>query len=198
MKPCSRKELNYARRLAQAGALLLGATLLAGPVQGVGAAQTPAPAAEKVAATPGPGVPFTPEKIASLLPQTVYFAGRTAPLQLRNASGTKFASGSILWVSLVDSSGYSSSVQERYQFYLVTEGPLRVGDVALAAGAYGGGFVGDHFVLMDLGDHTVGEGPTQEDAAMRRPRPLQIVADQPNTVKLYLGRKWVTLRALAR
>ncbi len=196
MKVGSRTRLNFAGRLAGTAVLLAG-SVLGHPFSAYAAAQTAAPAPEKAGTTAGPGVPFTAEKMSSLLPQTVYFAGRTAPLQLRNASGTKFANGSILWVSLVDSSGYSSSVQERYQFYLVTEGPLRFGDVGLRAGAYGGGFVGDHFVLMDLGDHTVGEGPTQADAAMRRPRPLQLTADHPDAVKLYLGRKWVTLRSVA-
>ncbi len=146
------------------------------------------------AAESGPGVPFTAEKLTALLPPSVYFAGRTAPLQTRNAGGTKFANGAIFWVSLVDSSGYASSVQERYQFYIVTEGPVRFGDVTLRPGAYGGGFVGDRLVLMDIGDHSIGEGPIQTDASLRRPRPLQVVADQPGAVKLYLGRKWVTVR----
>ena len=145
-----------------------------------------------------PGVPFTGEKLSSMLPPSVYFAGRSAPLQLRNAGGVKFAGGSILWVSLVDNSGYSTAVQDRYQFYLVTEGPVRFGGIKLNAGAYGGGFVGDKFVLMDLGDHSVGDGPTQTDAALQRPRPLQVIADQPDVVKLYLGRRWVTVRAEPR
>ena len=152
-------------------------------------------AAQSSKSPEAPGTPFSGEKLSSLLPPSVYFAGRTAPLQLRNAGGVRFADGSILWVSLVDSSGYSSAVQDRYQFYLVTEGPVHFGEVMLKAGAYGGGFVGDKFVLMDLGDHPVGEGPTQTDATFQRPRPLQILEDQPNAVKLYLGRRWVTLRS---
>ena len=185
-------------RAAACAALLLGAPGVlrgASPMSyGSPQGETKAGASSASAATSAPGIPFTAEKVSSLLPATVYFAGRTAPLQTRNAGGTVLPSG-ILWISLVDSSGYSTSVQERYQFYFVTEGPVHVGDVALKAGAYGGGFVGDHFVLMDLGDHTVGEGATQNDTEMRRPRPLQVVGDQPNTVKLYLGRRWVVIRA---
>ena len=141
------------------------------------------------------GAPFTPDKLASLLPATVYFQGRSAPLQIRNAAGTTFGNQATFWASLVDTSGYSTSVQERYQFYLVTEAGLRFGDVHLPAGAYGAGYVGDRFVLMDLGGHTLGEGSTQLDAALRRPRPLQILPDSPTSVKLYLGRRWVLLRA---
>ncbi|HLI77887.1 MAG TPA: hypothetical protein VKV02_13155, partial [Acidobacteriaceae bacterium] len=134
------------------------------------------------------------EKLSALLPATVYFQGRSAPLQLRNAGGTSFGPDAIVWVSLVDSSGYSSSVQERYQFYLVTESPLRFGEAHLPAGAYGGGFQGDHFLLMDLGGHTVAEGDVHVDSALARPRPLQVLPESPSSIKLYLGRRWVSLR----
>ncbi len=141
------------------------------------------------------GVPFSSEKLGSLLPATVYFQEKTAPLQLRNAAGTTFGNQAIVWASLVDTSGYSTSVQERYQFYFVTESGLRFGSVHLPAGAYGGGYVGNRFVLMDLGGHSIGEGDTEMDANLRRPRPLQMVADGPTSVKLYLGRRWVLLQA---
>ncbi len=131
-----------------------------------------------------------------MLPATVYFQGQSATLQMRNSGGVIFAGGAPLWVALVDSSGYSTSVQERYQFYLVTEGPLRVGNASLPAGAYGGGFLGDHFLLMDIGGHTIAQGPAQLDQALARPRPLQILADSANSVKLYLGRHWVLLQAI--
>lgn len=147
------------------------------------------------AAPSTPGAVFSAEQLSRLLPPSVYFQGKTAPLQTRNAGGTTFADGAIVWVSLVDASGYATSVQEKYQFYLVTEGPLRVGDARVPAGAYGGGFVGDHFLLMDLGGHTVAQGPVQTDAAMTRPRPLQVVPDTLSSVKLCLGRRWVTLQA---
>ncbi len=143
------------------------------------------------------GAPLPADRLTHLLPETVYFQGRTAPLQLRNAAGTTFGHDAVLWVSLVDASGYATSIQERYQFYLVTEAPLRIGDSQLAAGAYGGGFLGNRFLIMDLGGHTVAEGPTTTDAAFPRPRPLQFVPDTPNSVKLYLGRRWVTLRGAA-
>ena len=148
--------------------------------------------------TTAPGAPFSVETLTPLLPETVYFEGRTAPLQTRNAGGTAFSGNAILWVSLVDSSGYATEVQNRYQFYLVTEGPLRVGTTELAAGAYGGGFLGDRFLLMDLGGHTVAEGSTESAASLARPRPLQLQADTPSSVKLFLRRHFLTLHAIPR
>lgn len=143
----------------------------------------------------GYGTPFKADKLNQLLPATVYFQGKTAPLQLRNAGGSTLSGGVVVWAALVDSSGYASSLQERYQFYLVTEAPLLVGGSRIAAGAYGGGFVGDRFLVMDLGGHTVAEGSTEVDPGLARPRPLQFLPEAPNAVKLFLGRRWVELRS---
>lgn len=114
---------------------------------------------------------------------------------MRNAAGTSFGGGAIVWAALVDSSGYASSVQEKYQFYLVTEVPLRVGASRLAPGAYGGGVVGDHFLFMDLGGHTVAQEPAGNDAALPRPRPLQMLSQSANSVRLLLGRRSIVLQA---
>lgn len=141
-----------------------------------------------------PGVPYNAEQIAGLLPPSVYFSGQTANLQLRNAGAVNL-DGAIVWASLVDSSGYASDVKERYQFYLVTERRLHVGDADLPAGAYGGGFLKDRFVIMDLGGHTVAEGAVQTDGSLQRPRPLQLLPDNSTAVKFFLGRQWVSLRA---
>lgn len=195
---CLQRNSTGSRLLVLGAALLALSPALAGAViPREAAAQPVAPQGNAPAAVSanGAGVPFTAEKLTSLLPATVYFQGRSAPLQLRNAAGVTLADGQIVWASLVDTSGYSTSVQERYQFYLVTEGPLRVGDASIPAGAYGAGFLGDHFLLMDLGGHTLAQGPLQNDTALRRPRPLQIQADSPSAVKLYLGRHWVRLQA---
>lgn len=157
-----------------------------------------APRAAFAQATPAqakPGVPLSPQALASLLPQAVYFQGRTAPVQLRNAAGVTFGNGAIVWAALVDTSGYASNVQQKYQFYLVTECNLRFGNARLPAGVYGGGFVGDRFIVMDVGGHTIAQGPIQTDSAMPRPRPLQMLPESPDAVRLVLGRRWVRLQA---
>lgn len=193
----SRKFLSFLSQSAATGAVRRGAVSvclalgLLSPGSG-GLAQEQAPVS--VPAMSAPGVPFTPEALAKLLPATVYFEGKTAPLQLRNAGAVRFGSGAIVWMALVDSSGYASDVQQKYAFYLVAEDPLRIGAVLLPAGAYGGGFLGDHFVLMDLGGHTVATGPTNLDPELKRPRPLQLLPFAPDAVKLYLGRRWIPLR----
>lgn len=141
------------------------------------------------------GSPLSPETVSKLLPGSVYFQGKIAPLQLRNAAAVRFGPDAIAWVALVDTSGYATDVKEKYQFYLVTEAPLTIGDAKVAAGAYGGGFLGERFLLMDLGGHTVAEGRVEDDPALKRPRPLQLLPEAADAVKLYLGRHWVQMKS---
>ena len=155
-------------------------------------AQMPGPPAPAVSTTPGP---VSADEIPKLLPPSVFFRGQTAPLQLRNAAAIRLPGGAVLFASLVDTSGYSSNVRERYQFYLVTEAPLTIDGKPLAPGAYGAGFLEDGtFVIMDIGGHDILLARTQRDDAMHRPRPLQILPGAtPNDLRLYLGRSFATL-----
>lgn len=143
---------------------------------------------------PSANVLLAPDKLSALLPPSVYFEGKSAPLQTRNAAGASLSGGAILWAALVDTSGYATDVQSRYQFYLVTESPLLLGKSRLAPGAYGGGFVGDQFVIMDIGGHTVVNGPVHTDDALKRPRPLQMTSPSATAMRLYLGRHWIDLQ----
>ena len=97
-------------------------------------------------------------EVQKVLPATVFFRGLSAPVQARNSGGVLFASGGdnrMMLVSLVDTSGYSTSVQEKYQAYLLTEVPLDIGGQRLAPGAYGFGFIaGDTFIVQDIGRMT--------------------------------------------
>lgn len=129
---------------------------------------------------------------AKILPDAVYFAGKSAGTQLRNSAGVHYADGLYVLAVLVDTSGYSSSVQEKYQGYLLTEVPLEFGEHRLPAGAYGVGFVGDHFGVMDIGNHDLLRAAASHDAAMARPTPLQILqGSSPAAYKLCFGRNCV-------
>ncbi len=177
--------------------LLLAFALLLPSAPPPQSSPTSAPA---TSATSAAAALLSPEQVAKLLPPSVYFRGQTAPLQLRNAAAARFPDGAILFASLVDTSGYSTSVRERYQFYLVTEAPLAVGDKTLGPGAYGAGFLEDGaFVVMDIGGHDVLLSRTERDDALHRPRPLQLEAGStPRELRLYLGRSFVTLTRAPR
>ena len=98
-----------------------------------------------------------------------------------------------MFATKVDTGGYSSSVQERYQAYLITEVPLTIGGNRLPPGAYGVGFINNNkFVVMDIGGHDLFVTDSQRDDALSRPTPLQILPDRtPENYRLYGGRTFV-------
>lgn len=133
-----------------------------------------------------------PADMQKLMPATVFYRGQLAPSQMRNSGGVKFADGYFVLAGLVDTSGYSTGVQAKYQAYFITEIPLKVGGENLPAGIYGAGFVGDKFVITDVGAHDVLTVNAGDEAGMKRPVPLQFMADPAGGFRLYAGRKYVS------
>src|SRR5437660_7284115 len=86
-----------------------------------------------------------------LFPESVFFRGQTAPAQMRNTGGIHFSDDLYVLAGLVDNSGYSTGIREKYQAYLITEATLQLGTQTLKPGAYGVGFIeGGQFVVLDL------------------------------------------------
>ncbi|MGA8668290.1 MAG: hypothetical protein WB679_00355 [Terracidiphilus sp.] len=133
-----------------------------------------------------------PADTQKLLPAAVYYKAQSAPTQLRNSGGVKFADGYYLLATLVDTSGYSSDVASKYQAYFITEVPIKIGGQSLPAGVYGVGFVpGDKFVVTDVGAHDVLTVSSSSDQEIKRPLPLQVTTDAAGGFRLYEGRKYV-------
>ncbi|MGA3263870.1 MAG: hypothetical protein ABSC47_07470 [Terracidiphilus sp.] len=133
-----------------------------------------------------------PADMQKLLPASVFYRAQVATTQLRNSGGVKFADGYYVLATMVDTSGYSSAVQSKYQAYFITEVPLKMGGQNLPAGAYGVGFIaGNKFVVTDMGAHDVLTVAADEDAGLKRPVPLQVAADQSGGFRLYAGRRYV-------
>jgi hypothetical protein len=138
---------------------------------------------------------------APLLPATVFYRGKVAPIQARNSAGLRLPNAKLALVALVDTSGYATSIQQTYQGYLITEIGLKLGDKHLPPGAYGFGFIaGDRMVVMDLGGNEILTTTTTHDSAMPRPTPLQILPDTsaPSHFRLYLGRNFLTLEPIVQ
>jgi hypothetical protein len=135
--------------------------------------------------------------VAPLVPPAVFFAGKVASTQVRNAGAAKLPGDHYIVSVLVDTSGYSTSVQEKYQAYLITEATLTIDGHSLPAGAYGCGFIAnDTFIVMDIGGATLFTAHSTRDAELRRPTPLQMLASPDgNGYRLYVGRSYVTLQA---
>ena len=77
--------------------------------------------------------------------------------------------------ALVDASGYSTAIQQKYQGMLVTETKLDIGGSALPPGQYGFGFTADgKFVVMDVANNEVLNTTSQTDAGTEAPRAFEI------------------------
>ena len=148
-------------------------------------------AQEKDAKPTKPGL-LTAEEVKAALPEQVFFRGEKAPVQLRNAGGIRFAGGRLALITLVETSGYSTAIQEKYQAYLITEVRLKIGAQVLAPGAYGCGIVNGRFTVMDLAANEVFSVDAPSDASMKRPRPFLLTAEGDGYV-LHLGKNKVTL-----
>ena len=133
-----------------------------------------------------------PADMQKLMPASVYYKGQSATTQLRNSGGVKFADGSFVLTTLVDTSGYSTGVAAKYQAYFITETPIKLGGHALPAGVYGIGFIdGDKLVVTDVGAHDVMTVSTATDTDLKRPMPLQVMADAAGGYRIYAGRRYV-------
>jgi len=135
-----------------------------------------------------------PADTQKMLPASVYYKGQSATTQLRNSGGVKFADGSYLLATMVDTSGYSSDVSSKYQAYFITEVAIKFGGQSLPAGIYGIGFIGgDKVVVTDVGAHDVLTVSSANDEGLKRPTPLQVVTDPGGGFRLYAGRRYVSL-----
>ena len=134
---------------------------------------------------------LTAMQAAKLLPDAVFFRGQSASIQARNSVGIHFGNDRYVLAALVDTSGYSSGVQQKYQAYLITEVALDFNGRTLKPGAYGVGIVQNHFIVMDIAANDLFTAPVQHDAEIKRPTPLQLDADGVH-YRLYFGRDYVS------
>jgi hypothetical protein len=133
------------------------------------------------------------DELKNVVPAEFFFRGQKAPTQLRNSAGFQTAEGKTVFAALVDNSGYSTAIQQKYQGILVTESKLNIGGSELAPGEYGFGFVADKFVVMNVANEDTLSVPYLTDADLKRPVPLKMVEDGAG-YKLYAGRKWVAVK----
>src|SRR5579863_4586344 len=133
------------------------------------------------------------DELKKAVPAEFYFLEQKALTQMRNSAGFQLANGKITLAALVDSSGYSSDVQQKYQGLLITESKLSIGGSDLPAGEYGFRFVADKFVVMNVANEDLLSSAYQTDAELKRPVPLKM-ADDGASYKLYAGRKWIAIK----
>jgi hypothetical protein len=140
-----------------------------------------------------PGV-LSGQDVKHVLPATYFFRGQSAPVQLRNSGGFSTADGKMVLAGFVDTTGYSTDVQAKYQGFFITEVKLSVEGTDLVPGSYGFGFSKDgKFLVMDVGANDLFTVSGHVDDKLTRPVPLKVVSDGDG-YRLYAGRKWVALK----
>src|ERR1700747_3152200 len=121
---------------------------------------------------------LTGDQVKKLAPNSYYFSGQSAAVQVRNTAGLKNAGGKVVLAGLVDASGYSTAIQQKYQGFLITETKLTIGGATLPPGQYGFGFSANgKFMVMDVANSDVLEAATETDQELKRPVPLKLVED---------------------
>src|SRR5436309_2000636 len=132
---------------------------------------------------------------AVVIPTSFYFAGQSAPTQMRNAAAAKLAKDRFLIAGLVDTSGYSTEISGKYEGFLITDSPVKIGDKELGTGAYGFGFSQDGKLnIFDISAKQILSVNTSPDADLKRPRPLQMVSSG-GSIRLYKGKNYVAVSA---
>ena len=138
---------------------------------------------------------LTGAELTRVVPTGFYFQGLSAPTQMRNAAAARFGTTRFVIAGLVDTSGYSADVREKYVGFLITDSPISLNGETLPAGAYGFGFAtAGKMTVMDLAGKDLLSVAITNDTSLRRPRPL-MMADDPGGVRLYNGRNYVVIAA---
>jgi hypothetical protein len=185
-------------RFMNFSSVVLSACLSAASLSGAQtASSTPQTTASEVSPKVGA---LNAADVANLMPPTVFFQGKSAPVQMRNAAGVRFVGGGLLLTGLVDTSGYASEVQERYQAYLLLDRAVMIEGHTLTPGAYGIGFLRPQsFVVMDLSGHDLFVVDSHHDEELRRPTPLQVLPSNgaSGEFRICAGRSFVSFSATA-
>ena len=135
------------------------------------------------------------DELKKVVPSEYFYRGQKAPVQVRNSGGFQLANGKMTLFALVDASGYSTAIQQKYQGMLVTESKLSTGGSELPPGQYGFGFTAEgKFVVMNVANDDVLSVPFQTEQALQHAVPLKVVEDGDG-YKLYAGKKWVGVKA---
>jgi hypothetical protein len=143
------------------------------------------------------------EAFNKIVPRDFVLEENSIPTEKRNSTLVLMPSGARLVAGLLDTSGYSSQVQEKYLGMLIAEGNVEVCGHQVAIGSYGFGRAKakdvaeshpSRFFLYNQAGQRVVECAARWDEKLKSPMPLQVVASRGRTARLYLGRIWVELK----
>jgi hypothetical protein len=138
----------------------------------------------------------------SAIPNDFYLEGNNIPVEKRNAALLKTPAGARLVLALIDTTGYSSQIRQKYSGMAITEGKVSLCSVPLSVGSYGFGLEKPaapssedaKFFLYNQAGEKVGECGAKKDSAVKQPKPLNIALSKEAGARLYLGRYFLELK----
>ena len=134
------------------------------------------------------------DALKKVVPTTYFFAGQSAAVQVRNSVALKSAAGHFVLAGFVDTSGYSTAIQEKYQGFFITESKLTFDGATLEPGEYGFGFKGGKFLVMNVASTDLLAVSTANDDQLKHPVPLKVEKDGEG-YRLYAGKNYVAFKA---
>lgn len=138
---------------------------------------------------------LTQSASSKIVPSSFYFAGQSAPTQMRNSAVVRVGKDRHVVVGLVDSSGYSTEISGKYEGFIITDSPINLGGKELATGAYGFGFLTEGKLrIFDLSGKELMVVDTLTDKDIKRPRPL-MMSVAADGVRFYKGKNYAVVSA---
>jgi hypothetical protein len=145
---------------------------------------------------------LTGKAFESAVPNDFYLEGNRIPVDKLHAALLKTPGGARLVLAKIDTTGYSSQIQQKYIGMVITEGKVSVCSVPLTVGSYGFGMEKPaasssedaKFFLYNQAGEKVGECAAKKDSTVKQPKPLNVVLGKEGGARLYLGRYFLELK----
>jgi hypothetical protein len=137
---------------------------------------------------------LTADQLKKVAPTSFFFSGQSANVQMRNLAGFKNSAGKLVLAGLVDTSGYSTGIAEKYQGFLITETKLTFEGATLEPGEYGFGFREGKFTVMNVAAADVLSVASQNDDQIKHPVPFKFEKHEGG-FRICAGRKFVVANA---
>ena len=146
--------------------------------------------------------PVTADAFNRAVPTDFYLEGNHIPVEKRNAAVLKNAQGARVVLALVDTTGYTSQIQQKYAGMLITETKISVCGNALGVGSYGfglerpagAGTADAPFRIYNQAGEKVGECTAKKDDSVKQPKPLATTTAKGGPTKLYLGKYVIEIK----
>jgi hypothetical protein len=144
----------------------------------------------------------TGKEFDTAMPKDFYLEGNAIPTEKRNAALLKTPAGARVLFALIDTTGYSSRIQQKYEGMLITEGKISLCGTVVPVGSYGFGLAKPappsdadaKFFLYNQAGTKVAECAAKKDSQMQHPSPLQVVLAKAPPARLYLTRYWLEIK----